>query len=106
MGLGIAGLVATFFTCGLGVILSIIALSLAPGAKREIAASGGMLGGADSIRTGVICAWISVGVALLGVVAIVILVIAGSASDSTDSYTYGAMVHVARLATHLAALRS
>ena len=46
--------------CGLGLIASIVALALAPGAKREIAASGGALTGGGFIRAGVICAWISV----------------------------------------------
>ena len=51
--LGIAGLV---FTCayGFGVIAAIIALALAPKAKREIAAAGGALTGEGMIKAGVI----------------------------------------------------
>jgi len=57
--LGIVGVVMSM-GCGIGVIASIVALALAPGAKREIAASGGALTGGGFIRAGVICAWISV----------------------------------------------
>ena len=57
--LGIVGL-AMSMGCGIGVIASIVALALAPGAKREIAASGGALTGGGFIQAGVICSWISV----------------------------------------------
>jgi hypothetical protein len=57
--LGIVGLV-TSVGCGMGIIASVVALALAPGAKREIAASGGALTGGGFILAGVICAWISV----------------------------------------------
>lgn len=46
-------------------IPGIVALFLAPRAKREIAASQGGLGGAGMVRAGVICSWISIGLTLL-----------------------------------------
>jgi hypothetical protein len=55
--------------CGLGAVLGAIALVLAPGAEREILASGGQLGGLGIIRTARICAWISVALALIGIAA-------------------------------------
>jgi hypothetical protein len=48
-------------------ILGIIAICLAPGAKQEIAASQGRLGGEGQIKAGVICAWIALGLGLLAI---------------------------------------
>jgi hypothetical protein len=81
--LGIAGLV---FTCayGFGVIAAIVALALAPGANREIRASGGALTGEGMVKAGVICAWISVALTLVGVVLVVLLIIGGTVSNSTS----------------------
>ena len=78
--LGIAGL---FLTCayGLGVVAAIVALALAPGANREIAASQGTLTGDGMIKAGVICAWITVGLTVLGILFIVVIII-GAASSS------------------------
>ena len=82
--LGIAGLV---FTCayGFGVIAAIVALALAPGANREIRASGGALTGEGMVKAGVICAWISVALTLVGVVLIVLLIIGGAVSSNSTS---------------------
>ena len=66
--LGIVSLVMFFAVCGLGFIPAVIALALAPGARREIAASGGALGGASQLRAGTIMAWITLGLTALGLV--------------------------------------
>lgn len=63
MVLGIVGL-SVFCIYGLGVIPAIVALALAPGARRQIRDSGGTLTGEGFIRAGVICAWVAIG--LLG----------------------------------------
>jgi hypothetical protein len=56
--LGIVGLV---MSCGIvGIVPAIVALALAPGAKREIAASGGAVTGGGFVTAGVICSWIAV----------------------------------------------
>ncbi len=68
--LGIVSLVGLCFN-GLGVVCAIIALALAPGARREIRQSQGMLTGEGLIRGGQTCAWISI---VLVVVVLVFLV--------------------------------
>jgi hypothetical protein len=85
MVLGIVGLV---LVCGygIGVIPSIVALALAPSAKREIRSSGGRLTGESFIKAGVICAWVAVGLTLLGI-AIVVLVIALGTTVETSFET-------------------
>ena len=79
MVLGIVGLV---LICGYGVgaIPAIVALAMAPSARREIAASGGMLDGEGFIKAGVVCAWIAVGLTLAGIAFLVILIAATTAS--------------------------
>jgi hypothetical protein len=67
--LGICSLV--FLTvCGLGVIAAIVALSLAPGARREIEQSGGRLTGLGLIKGGQVTSWITVGLTVLAVIGI------------------------------------
>ena len=66
MVLGIVSLVMFFAVCGLGVIPAIIALVMARGAEREIAASGGALQGASQVKAGKIMAWITLGLTALG----------------------------------------
>jgi hypothetical protein len=77
MVLGIVALV-TLFTCGIGFIPAIIALVLAGGAEREIAESGGRLGGSQQIKAGRICSWIALGITALVILLIVILVAASA----------------------------
>jgi hypothetical protein len=84
MVLGIVGL-CLFCAYGLGVIPAIVALALAPGAKREIDASGGRLVGKSQIQAGVICSWVAVGLAVLSVVALVVL-FAIAATTSEPQY--------------------
>ena len=66
MVLGIVGLVMACFY-GIGLILAIVALVMAPGARREIESSGGRLVGAGQIKAGVICSWVTVGLVLAAV---------------------------------------
>ncbi len=81
--LGIVG-IATFFTfCGLGVFAAIAALVIAPGARREIEASGGQLEGEGKIRTGVILSWVTVGLTVLAL--LVVAAVLGLAVASSDS---------------------
>lgn len=62
--LGIASLVLLFM-CGLGLITAVIALAMAPGAKREIRESQGRLGGLGMVQGGVITSWVAIGLVLL-----------------------------------------
>lgn len=75
--LGIVGLV---LACGygIGIIPSIVALAMAPAAKREIAAAGGQLGGAGFVKAGVVCAWVAVGMAIVVIVLVAIIAAATS----------------------------
>ena len=78
--LGIVGLV---LVCGygIGIIPSIVALAMAPAAKREIAAAGGQLGGAGFVKAGVVCAWVAVGIATAAIVVIVLVAILAAATS-------------------------
>jgi hypothetical protein len=69
--LGIGSLVV-LFTCAVGFIPAIIALVMAPGARREIEQSGGQLGGLGLIRAGKICAWVTLGITAFALVLIII----------------------------------
>lgn len=82
--LGITSLVLMLM-CGLGTIPAIIALVMAGNARREVLASGGALSGLDQIRTGKICSWISLGLAVLGILLIVLLAVIGFAAGVSDS---------------------
>ena len=85
MVLGIVSLVLMVM-CGLGFIMAIVALVMAPGAQREIAESGGRLTGEGQVKAGKIMSWITIGLSALGVVifAIVIAVAVSSENSSTD----------------------
>jgi hypothetical protein len=72
MGLGIASSVV-MFTCGIGFILAIVSLCLAPGAKREIAESRGALTGEGMVKAGVICSWVTIGFTVLAIVLLGVL---------------------------------
>jgi hypothetical protein len=76
--LGISSLVACIGIPG------IVALCLAPGAKREIAASQGRLTGDGLIKAGVICSWVSIALVILVVVVFAIAItIAASTGGGT-----------------------
>jgi hypothetical protein len=86
--LGIVSLV-TLWLCGLGFITAIIALVLAPGAAREIAASGGALTGEGQVRAGRIMSWVTVGLTLLGLALFAAFIaIAVSSSESSGTVTF------------------
>jgi hypothetical protein len=94
MVLGIVGLV---MVCGwgIGAIPAIVALALAPGAKREIQHSGGTVTGDGFVKAGVICSWVTLGLAIIGIVVFVGLLVLGAFASSVDtnhhdSYTQGA----------------
>ena len=83
--LGIVSLVM-LFTCGLGFVTAVIALAMAPGAKREIADSGGRLTGESQVRTGTILSWVTLGLTALGAVLLAVVIgIAVSVDDGTSS---------------------
>jgi len=84
----VLGILSLPLTCGygLGFITAVVALALAPGAKREINASAGQLGGLGFVKAGVICSWIAIGLVALGVVAIIALVVLSVSLDSTVTY--------------------
>lgn len=82
-GLAIAVLVlaiASFVVCP--VVPAIVALALAPGAKRNIAQSGGMKDGEGLVTAGQIVAWINLGFAALGLIALIILVAVADTSNT------------------------
>lgn len=80
---GIASLIV-LFTCFVGFIPAIVALCLAPGAKREIAESNGALTGAGMIQAGKICAWVTIAFTVVGLAAIAALV--ASTGSWTDDF--------------------
>jgi hypothetical protein len=83
--LGIVSLVM-LFTCGLGFVTAVIALALAPGARREIAESGGRLTGESQVRTGTILSWVTLGLTALAVVVVAVVIgVAVSVDDGADS---------------------
>ncbi len=73
--LGIGSLPGLLF-CGLGGILAVVALVLTPGARREVEASPGTLGGLNLIRVARLCSVIAlVIVAVVLLVAVVALIV-------------------------------
>jgi hypothetical protein len=80
MVLGITSLVLLCFY-GLGVILAIVGLALAPGAKREIRESGGAVTGDGMVKAGIACSWVSVGLTILGIAIFLIALAAGAGSS-------------------------
>jgi hypothetical protein len=83
--LGVASLLLMFM-CGIGLITAIVALVLAPGAKREIQQSEGRLTGLGMVSGGVVCSWITIGLVVL-IAAVMVLVLAiGASFGDFDSY--------------------
>src|SRR4051794_41141828 len=72
--LGVGSLPGLLF-CGLGGILAVVALALAPSARREVEASQGALGGLAVIRVARICSIISLVLVLLAAVTIAVLAV-------------------------------
>jgi hypothetical protein len=83
--LGVASLLLMFM-CGIGLVTAIVALVLAPGAKREIRQSEGRLTGLGMVQGGVVCSWITIGLVVL-IAAVIVLVLAiGASFGDFDSY--------------------
>ena len=88
--LGISSLVllcAVFVFLPVAVVPAIIALALAPGAKREIQASGGALTGLGTVKAGVVCSWVTIGVSIAWIVLLIALFALGTATESTFETT-------------------
>lgn len=66
---------------------AIVTLSLAPGAKREIEQARGGLGGEGLITAGVVCAWVTIGLTIAAVLAVVIFIAAAGTWSVGDSMT-------------------
>lgn len=79
MVLGITSLVL-FCAYGVGIIPAIVALAMARGTKREIAQSQGQIGGANLLSAGVVCSWVTVGLAIAALVIIGIILIVMAAT--------------------------
>ena len=78
MAILVLGIVSLVLVCGygIGVIPAVVALALSPGAKREIANSGGRITGTSFVTAGVICSWITVGISAVAVgVGLIILLV-------------------------------
>jgi hypothetical protein len=84
--LGIASLVMLFM-CGLGLVTAIVALVMAPGAKREINESAGRLTGLGMVQAGVVCSWITLGLVVLFVAVMLFVMMVGGTFGS--GFTYG-----------------
>lgn len=69
--LGVGSLPGMLF-CGLGTPMAVLALALAPSAKRQVEDSGGRLGGAGLIRAARICSVVSLVIALVMTVGLVL----------------------------------
>lgn len=67
MVLGIASL-PLLCGYGIGLIPAIVALAMAPSARREISAANGQLGGKGFLTAGVACSWVTVGMCVTGLV--------------------------------------
>ncbi|MEW1959284.1 DUF4190 domain-containing protein [Kineococcus sp. NPDC059986] len=82
----VGGLVL-FFT-GLGWIAAIVALALTPGARREIMESGGTKRGLGYLMAGKICAWVNIGITVLGIIGLIVFIAIGANGgfDSGSSF--------------------
>jgi hypothetical protein len=83
----VLGIVSLVLLCGygVGIITAIVGLALAPGAKREIRESQGAVTGESFVRAGVVCSWITVGLFVVGLIAIALLIAFGAATSSTGT---------------------
>ena len=70
---------------GLGWIAAIVALVLARGAKRSINASEGRVRGLGFVTGGKVCAWVTLGLTILAVVALVVWIVVLGASGAFDT---------------------
>jgi hypothetical protein len=84
--LGISSLLLVWM-CGLGLVTAIVALVMAPGAKRDIRASQGRLTGLGLVQGGVITSWIAIGLFVLLAGAWIALMVAGNSIGGDLSYS-------------------
>lgn len=82
--LGIAA-IPTLFVGGIGFIAAIVALALAPGARRDIRSSGGALVGEGQVRAGRVLAIVALVIGVLLIAAFVLLVMVSMTSPTTGS---------------------
>ncbi|WP_432542173.1 DUF4190 domain-containing protein [Kineococcus sp. SYSU DK002] len=82
----VGGLLLSFTL--LGWIASIVALALAPGARREILASQGTKRGLGFVLAGKICAWVNLGLSLLAVVLFVLFILIGIGGGWDQTSTF------------------
>ncbi|WP_432511278.1 DUF4190 domain-containing protein [Kineococcus sp. SYSU DK001] len=72
----------------LGWIASIVALALAPGARREVLASQGAKRGLGFILAGKICAWVNLGLSVLVVLFFVLFILIGIGGGWDETSTF------------------
>jgi hypothetical protein len=83
--LGISSLVLMFM-CGIGLVTAIVALVMAPGAKREINESQGRLTGLGMVQGGVVCSWVALAlIVLFAALLVLVMVVGGSVGDFSTS---------------------
>lgn len=85
---GIVGLVGIFFGCGVLGLLGIPGITMGNKAKKEIAASGGRLGGESNANLGVIFGWIGTAVGGLSLLFWIAYVLFFAALFSSVPTTY------------------
>jgi hypothetical protein len=83
--LGISSLVLLFM-CGLGLVTAIVALVMAPGAKRDIKDSQGRLTGLGMVKGGVVCSWIAIALVVLFAAVLVLLLAVGASLDGYSTF--------------------
>jgi hypothetical protein len=83
--LGVASLLLVFM-CGIGLVTAIVALVMAPAAKREIHQSQGRLTGLGLVQGGVVCSWITIGLGVLAAAVIVLVLAVGTSLGNLDGY--------------------
>lgn len=79
--------IASFVICP--VVPAIVALALAPGARRRIAESGGRLDGHGLLTAGVVISWVHLAMVILAVIAVVLLVVVAGGSGGTGGGSGG-----------------
>lgn len=93
--------IASFVVCP--VVPAIVALALAPGARRKIAESAGRLEGNGLVTAGVVISWVHVALVILVVIAIVLLAVTvggsgGAGGGSTGPGVINGLASVANAA--------
>jgi hypothetical protein len=88
-GTAIAALVlaiCSFLVCP--IIPAVIALAMVPGSRRTIYASGGSVSGLGLLSATKIIAWINIGLAVVGIGAIVLIALVSSSTDTTNALSH------------------